>query len=239
MTKFKVGDKVKCVDEKEHPQLNVGKEYTVKETVKEKFVRLEELKGQHSCYNACFELVKATVKPVKFKVGDRVNHCSLDGTLSADAEGTIIRIEGMRIFSDFDSCDNEVDYPAEYLVLVKPAPERTDDEIADLLGLNGPKSCSNTMESAEELNNFYSPSLTTLMSKEDTMKLTFATIETVNDRNIALYSAAEQGQLIQDADAAIAKLEAYSVKTKAIIREIKELKAGLKQAVVLFDSLED
>jgi hypothetical protein len=72
-----------------------------------------------------------------------------------------------------------------------------------------------------------------------TMKTTFRTTHYINDEPIEDFSAADQGRLIEKLDHEIARLEGFSVKTKAITREIQEHKDALKKIVEQFDSLED
>lgn len=76
----------------------------------------------------------------------------------------------------------------------------------------------------------------TRMSKEDTMKkLKIETITYINGTNIADFDSAAQGRLIEQNDAEIKRLEAFSVKTAAIKRDIKQLKDDNKAVVALFD----
>ena len=78
-SKFKKGDKVRCVEAGQGQWIEVGKIYTVKECKYWEYVKLEEIAEQHNYHESRFELVSETklnyreMKPtdmVKVCIGD-------------------------------------------------------------------------------------------------------------------------------------------------------------------------
>ena len=59
MSKFKVGDKVRCIEASQGHWIEVGEIYTVK-CVDRKYVQLEEIAEKHNYYESRFELVSET-----------------------------------------------------------------------------------------------------------------------------------------------------------------------------------
>ena len=59
MSKFKVGDKVRCVEASQGHWIEVGEIYTVK-CVNREYVQLEEIAEKHDYYESRFELVSET-----------------------------------------------------------------------------------------------------------------------------------------------------------------------------------
>jgi hypothetical protein len=85
-----------------------------------------------------------------------------------------------------------------------------------------------------------SDNVLTINREEQNMRQnTFETKTFINGTDIKNFDASAQGQFIVDNDTEIARLEGFSVKTKAIKKQITQLKADNKKAVELFDSLED
>jgi len=80
MSKFKIGNKVRCVEASQGQWIEEGKIYTVKECVDREYVQLEEIAEKHDYYESRFvELVSETklnyreMKPtdmVKVWIGD-------------------------------------------------------------------------------------------------------------------------------------------------------------------------
>jgi hypothetical protein len=81
------------------------------------------------------------------------------------------------------------------------------------------------------------PTTTALAVEVPKMKTTFRTTHYINETPIEDFSVEAQGDLIECLEAAIARLEAFGTKTKAIKAQIKEQKAELKKVVEQFDSL--
>ena len=61
MSKFKIGDKVRCVEASQGHWIEVGEIYTVK-CVDRKYVQLEEIAEKHNYYESRFELVSEKTK---------------------------------------------------------------------------------------------------------------------------------------------------------------------------------
>lgn len=79
-SKFKIGDKVRCVEAVQGHWIEVGEIYTVKERMDLECVKLEEIAERHNYHESRFELVSEKTKPnyremkptdmVKVYVGD-------------------------------------------------------------------------------------------------------------------------------------------------------------------------
>ena len=63
MSKFKVGDKVRCVEADQGQWIEDGEIYTVKECKYWEYVQLEEIAERHSYHESRFELVSEKTKP--------------------------------------------------------------------------------------------------------------------------------------------------------------------------------
>ena len=59
MSKFKIGDKVRCVEASQGHWIEVGEIYTVK-CIDREHVQLEEIAEEHDYYESRFELVSET-----------------------------------------------------------------------------------------------------------------------------------------------------------------------------------
>ena len=93
MSKFKVGDKVRCVEADQGHWIEVGEIYSVK-CVDREYIHLEEIVAQHNYYESRFELVFETklnyreMKPtdmVKVCIGDNEFEVPLGDLVHATA----------------------------------------------------------------------------------------------------------------------------------------------------------
>ena len=77
MSKFKVGDKVRCVEANQGQWIEVGEIYTVKKCKYLEYVRLEEIAKGHDYHESRFELVSEKTKPNyrEMKPTDMVKVC--------------------------------------------------------------------------------------------------------------------------------------------------------------------
>ena len=108
MSKFKIGDKVRCVEASQGQWIEVGEIYTVKECKYLEFVKLEEIAEQHNYHESRFELVSET-KPnyremqptdmVKVCIGDNEFEVPLGDLVHAKALlGVTNGIYGFRLW---------------------------------------------------------------------------------------------------------------------------------------------
>ena len=76
-SKFKIGDKVRCVEADQGQWLVVGEIYTVKKCKYWEYVQLEEIAERHSYHESRFELVSEKTKPNyrEMKPTDMVKVC--------------------------------------------------------------------------------------------------------------------------------------------------------------------
>ena len=76
-SKFKIGDKVRCVEASQGQWIEEGKIYTVKECKYWEYVQLEEIAERHSYHESRFELVSEKTKPNyrEMKPTDMVKVC--------------------------------------------------------------------------------------------------------------------------------------------------------------------
>ena len=63
MSKFKIGDKVRCVEAYKGQWIEEGETYTVKDCVEWEYVKLEEIAKHHNYHESRFELVSEKPKP--------------------------------------------------------------------------------------------------------------------------------------------------------------------------------
>ena len=81
MSKFKIGDKVRCISAQAYQYIKLGDIYTVKEVIDDKYLILEEFHVDHDYNEDKFELVEVFKQPtsyrevspdstVKVKIGD-------------------------------------------------------------------------------------------------------------------------------------------------------------------------
>ena len=109
MSKFKVGDKVRCVEANQGQWIEVGEIYTVKKCKYWEYVQLEEIAERHNYYESRFELVSE--KPnyremspdstVKVKIGDYEFDCPIKELLIVDAiSGNIVGQPRTSVFFD-------------------------------------------------------------------------------------------------------------------------------------------
>lgn len=125
MGKFKVGDKVKCVDNSDFPRrLSFGKVYDVVELSESmQYVRILDDTGEKSGYNVSrFELVKEPAP--KFRVGMRVwgLHCGWTVIIDIKSSNDLYPIktgEGGPFTTDGKRFDNDK-YPSLFLDEIKP-----------------------------------------------------------------------------------------------------------------------
>ena len=77
MSKFKVGDKVRCVEADQGHWIEVGEIYTVKKCKYWEYVQLEEIAERHNYHESRFELVSEKTKPNyrEMKPTDMVKVC--------------------------------------------------------------------------------------------------------------------------------------------------------------------
>ena len=74
MSKFKIGDKVRCVEAGQGHWIEVGEIYTVK-CVDREYVQLEEITEKHNYYESRFELVSEKPNYREMKPTDMVKVC--------------------------------------------------------------------------------------------------------------------------------------------------------------------
>ena len=76
-SKFKIGDKVRCIEAAQGQWLVVGEIYTVKKCKYWEYVQLEEIAERHSYHESRFELVSEKTKPNyrEMKPTDMVKVC--------------------------------------------------------------------------------------------------------------------------------------------------------------------
>ena len=60
MSKFKIGDKVRCVEAYQGQWIEDGETYTVKDCIEREYVQLEEIAERHNYHESRFELVYET-----------------------------------------------------------------------------------------------------------------------------------------------------------------------------------
>ena len=60
MSKFKIGDKVRCVEAYQGQWIEEGETYTVKDCIEREYVQLEEIAERHNYHESRFELVYET-----------------------------------------------------------------------------------------------------------------------------------------------------------------------------------
>ena len=74
MSKFKIGDKVRCVEADQGHWIEVGEIYTVK-CVDREYIHLEEITEKHNYYESRFELVSEKPNYREMKPTDMVKVC--------------------------------------------------------------------------------------------------------------------------------------------------------------------
>ena len=74
MSKFKIGDKVRCVEANQGHWIEVGEIYTVK-CVDREYIHLEEITEKHNYYESRFELVSEKPNYREMKPTDMVKVC--------------------------------------------------------------------------------------------------------------------------------------------------------------------
>ena len=74
-SKFKIGDKVRCIEAAQGQWLVVGEIYTVKNCVDREYVQLEEIAERHSYHESRFELVSEKPNYREMKPTDMVKVC--------------------------------------------------------------------------------------------------------------------------------------------------------------------
>ena len=84
-SKFKIGDKVRCVEVDQGQWIEVGEIYTVKECIDLEYVQLEEIAERHSYHESRFELVseKTKLNYREMKPTDMVKVCIGDSEFEA------------------------------------------------------------------------------------------------------------------------------------------------------------
>ena len=94
MSKFKIGDKVRCVEAYQGQWIEEGETYTVKDCIEREYVQLEEIAERHNYHESRFELVSETklnyreMKPtdiVKVCIGDNEFEVPLGDLVHATA----------------------------------------------------------------------------------------------------------------------------------------------------------
>ena len=76
-SKFKIGDKVRCVEASQGQWIEEGETYTVKKCALWEYVQLEEIAERHRYHESRFELVSEKTKPNyrEMKPSDMVKVC--------------------------------------------------------------------------------------------------------------------------------------------------------------------
>lgn len=226
-TKFKIGDVVRCTRDA-YGKVAKG-ENAVVTGYSPGNSRFMSIKGGNGFMysDSDFEPI-AAFDPPEFKQGDKVT--LIDDYMNVQLEEGC---ENKNKFAEMAGCEHG------WVYTVKEA-ENTYIKVYE--DANGYWINRNQFKLAE---GFVSPSpkppeTTQAVVETTTMKPTkFETVQYINDTRIQDFSAQDQGHLIERIGDEITRLEAFQVKTKAIVREIKEHKASLKVIVAQFDSLED